>query len=150
MRKTLAIAVAAAWMAVATPTRADVRDEILATYDRFVMAQNARDLARVREVLLDDPRFLWVSDGKSVWGRDALVARMSAFQKLEVWRVEPLLARAEVVEVSSDVAYLHMPLDLFLGTKEAPSTTRFLVSILCRRTPQGWRIAALFTTLDNP
>jgi ketosteroid isomerase-like protein len=150
MRKRVAIAVAAVWMAFAPPAVAELREEILATYNRFASAQNARDLAKVREVLLDDPRFLWVSDGKSVWGRDALVARMGEFQKLEVWRVEPLLARAEVVEVSRDVAYLHMPLDLFLGTKDAPSRTRFLVSILCRKTDAGWRIAALFTTLDNP
>jgi ketosteroid isomerase-like protein len=130
--------------------KADTRAEILATYDRFVTSQNARDLDKVKATLLDSPDFLWVSDGKSVWGRDALVERMARFQTLEVWRVEPLLDRARVVEVSTDVAYLHMPLDLHLGARSAPSTTRFLVSILCKKTPAGWRIAALFTTIDNP
>jgi ketosteroid isomerase-like protein len=137
-----------AWMI--TFARADTRGDIMAAYDGFVTAQNARDLARVKATLLDSPDFLWVSDGKSVWGRDALVERMSRFQTLEVWRAEPLLERAKVVEISPDVAYLHMPLDLRLGTKSAPSTTRFLVSILFRNTTAGWRIAALFTTLDNP
>lgn len=129
---------------------ANVRSDVLATYDRFVSAQNARDLGRVREALLDSPDFLWVSDGKSVWGRDALIERMGRFQALEIWRAEPLLDRARIVEVTPDAAYLHMPLDLHLGTHAAPSVTRFLVSILMKRTADGWRIAALFTTLDNP
>jgi ketosteroid isomerase-like protein len=129
---------------------ADTRRDVLAAYDRFVSAQNARDLSRVREALLDSPDFLWVSDGKSVWGRDALIERMGRFQSLEVWRAEPFLDRARIVEVSPDVAYIHMPLDLHLGSRAEPSVTRFLVSILCRRTADGWRIAALFTTLDNP
>jgi ketosteroid isomerase-like protein len=137
-----------AWMVVFS--KADTRSDVLAAYDRFVSAQNQRDLDKVKASLLDSPDFLWVSDGKSVWGRDALVERMARFQTLEVWRAEPLLDRAKVVEVSPDVAYLHMPLDLQLGAKSAPSTTRFLVSILCRKTQAGWRIAALFTTLDNP
>lgn len=137
-------------MFAAAPAKSDTRSDILATYGQFAAAQNARDLARIKEVLLDSADFLWVSDGKSVWGRDALIARMSSFQSLEIWRVEPLLDRARVVEVAQDVAYLHMPLDLHLGTRSAPSVTRFLVSILCRKTAEGWRIAALFTTLDNP
>jgi hypothetical protein len=112
--------------------------------------QNARDPARIKAALLDSPDFLWVSDGKSIWGRKALLERMSRFQSLEVWRVEPLLDRARVVEVAADVAYINMPLDLHFYTKSAPTVTRFLVSILCRKTEEGWRIAALFTTLDNP
>jgi ketosteroid isomerase-like protein len=129
---------------------ADTRSEILAAYSAFAAAQNARDPARISAALLDSPDFLWISDGKSLWGRDATLERMSRFQTLEVWRVEPLLDRARVVEVAADVAYVHMPLDLRLGTKGALTVTRFLVSILCRKTADGWRIAALFTTLDNP
>jgi ketosteroid isomerase-like protein len=136
------------WM-VATG-RADTRGDVLATYARFAEAQNARDLTRVKALLLDSPDFLWVSDGKSVWGRDALIERMGRFQSLEVWRVEPLLDEARVVEVADGVAYVNMPLDLRLGARAEPTTTRFLVSILCRRTDEGWRIAALFTTLANP
>jgi ketosteroid isomerase-like protein len=137
-----------AWMVM--PAKADTRGEVLAAYSEFAAAQNARDLVRVKAVLLDSPQFLWVSDGKSVWGRDALVERMSRFQTLDIWRVEPLLDRARVVEVADDVAFLHMPLDLHLGARGAPTVTRFLVSILCRKASSGWRIAALFTTLDNP
>lgn len=136
--------------ALIASARADTRGDVLSLYQHFADAQNARDLPATAALLLDSPDFLWVSDGKSIWGREALLERMQRFQTLEVWRAEPLLDRARLVEVAPDVAYIHMPLDLHLGTKADPSTTRFLVSVLCRKTSAGWRIAALFTTADNP
>src|ERR687893_274411 len=63
----LVIGLAAAPTASAAPA-----DEVRELYGRFLEAQNARDLARVRSVLLDSPKFLWVSDGMSVWGPGAL------------------------------------------------------------------------------
>jgi uncharacterized protein (TIGR02246 family) len=142
----------AAFLFAAAGARAETgpRDEVLALYGRFAAAQNARDLAAVRALMIDSPDFLWVSDGKSVWGPDDVIARMSGFQRLEIWRVEPLLDKARVVPVAPQAAFLHLPLDLHLGSRAEPSVTRFLVSMLCRRTDGGWRIAALFTTLDNP
>jgi hypothetical protein len=132
--------------AAASPALADPGGEVRAVYGRFLEAQNARDLARVRQVLLDSPRFLWVSDGKSVWGPDALVERMSLFQKAEVWRVDPDLQRAVAVEIDDRAAYLHLPLVLTIGPAAKPDRLRFLVSVLGVETAQGWRIAALFTT----
>jgi uncharacterized protein (TIGR02246 family) len=121
-------------------------EEVRATYERFVAAQNARDLSRVRELLLDGPQFLWVSDGMSVWGREAMLERMASFQEAEVWRVEPDLARAEPVRLTEATAFLHLPLTLVIGSQPSPDRLRFLVSILCVRAIDAWRIAALFTT----
>jgi hypothetical protein len=123
-------------------------EQVRAVYARFLAAQNARDLEQVRAVLLDSPRFLWVSDGTSVWGPDALVERMSSFQRAPVWRVEPDLARAVAVEVDAHAAYLHLPLVLVIGSEEKPDRLRFLVSVLGVETTAatGWKIAALFTT----
>lgn len=134
---------AAAW---ASPA-----EEVRALYARFVAAQNSHDLDHVRAVLLDSPTFLWVSDGMSVWGPDETLARMASFQKAEVWRVEPNLARSTTVEVSPTVAYLHLPLTLEIGGKAAPGPDRlrFLVSVLGVETADGWRIAALFTTTEK-
>jgi hypothetical protein len=101
-------------------------------------------------VLLDSPRFLWVSDGLSVWGREAVLKRMSLFQEAPVWRVAPELERSVAVELGADAAYLHLPLALTIGSSGAPETFRFLVSVLCVATPDGWRIAALFTTTEKP
>lgn len=143
----LALAIAMPFCGAAT---AASRDEIRATYERFVAAQNARDLARVRELLVDSPQFLWVSNGRSFWGRDVLVERMASFQRAEVWRALPDLDHAAFVEVGADAAYIHMPLVLQIGQRGQPvQDTRFLVSVLLQKLEDGWRIAALFTTLQD-
>ena len=129
---------------------AAVPDDILALYQRFYTAQNAHDLKAVAQTLRDSPDFLWVSDGKSIWGRDKTLQRMSSFQSADVWRVEPNLKEARVVEVNDGTAYLHLTLDLVIGAKDKPDRFPFLVSMLCARTDEGWKIAALFTTTPKP
>jgi len=125
-------------------------DEVRALYSRFYTAQNARNLDEVKAQFLDSPDFLWVSDGKSFWSREATLERMKMFQVNEVWRVEPDLKNAKVIEVSDTVAYLHLTLDLFIGSTAKPDRIGFLVSALCVKTAQGWKIAALFTTTAKP
>ena len=74
---------------------------------------------------------------------------MSAFQASDVWRVEPALDRARAVSLSSDVAFLHLPLTLEIGAQAKIDRLRFLVGMVAKRTSAGWRIAALFTTGDK-
>jgi ketosteroid isomerase-like protein len=133
-------------LAAPRPAAAGTAEEVRAAYQRFVTAQNARDLAAVREVLADTPQFLWVSDGQSIWGREATLSRMASFQEAEIWRVEPGLQQSVTVPVSDDAGFLHLPLDLVIGAAGGPDRLKFLVSVLCVKTGQGWRIAALFTT----
>ncbi|WP_431272197.1 hypothetical protein [Dankookia sp. P2] len=91
-------------------------EEARRLYADFVVAQNANDLARVRGLLLDSPGFLWVTNGLSVWGPDAAVARLARFHANEVWRIEPDEDRARTVEVAADAAFLHVPLTLTVGS----------------------------------
>jgi hypothetical protein len=129
-----AVALAAAHLtglAAAGPARADWSDEVRATYIAFVVAQNARDLKTVRSLLLDSPQFLWVSDGRAVWGPDATLERMASFQEAEVWRLEPALADAVPVRVGEGTAFLHLPLRLAIGSARSPDALKFLVSVLC-------------------
>jgi hypothetical protein len=128
---------------------ADPAGAVRSLYERFAAAQNAHDLAAVRPLLLDGPEFLWVSDGQSFWGPDAVLARMASFQRAEVWRVEPDLDRAVAIPVREGVAYLHLPLVLVIGPRASPDRLRFLVSMLGVETEAGWRIAALFTTTEK-
>ena len=150
MRKALFCAAAILATLTGAEVRADPADDVRDVYARFLTAQNARDLGHVRSVLWDSPKFLWVSDGMSVWGPDALVDRMSQFQKAEVWHVEPDMGKAVPVELSGTTAYLHLPLVLTIGSSANPDRLRFLVSVLGIQTPEGWRIAALFTTTEKP
>ncbi|MBI1779484.1 MAG: nuclear transport factor 2 family protein [Proteobacteria bacterium] len=137
--------------ALASPARAGTSEDVRTLYNTFAAAQNAHDLKMVESLFLDSPKFLWVSDGLSIWGREATLKRMALFQEAETWRVEPALEKATVVEVCGDTAFYHLPLDLVFGQKgAAPAKFKFLVSMLCIRTAEGWRIAALFTTTQNP
>jgi ketosteroid isomerase-like protein len=136
-------------MLLAPAANATPEEEILATYNRFLAAQNARDLAAVREVLSEHPRFLWVSDGRAYWGREAMLERMGRFQTADVWHVTPHLARAVPVLLNATTGFLHLPLTLRIGPAADPSAIDFLVGVLCVRTADGWRIAALFTTEDK-
>ena len=64
---------------IAAPAvRADTAQDVRAVSEQFAAAQNARDLAKVKTFLIDSPKFLWVSDGMSFWGPDALVRPLSS------------------------------------------------------------------------
>lgn len=150
IRKLASVAILAFGLSGTTGAESLTEIEVKALYERFVSAQNARDLSRVREALWDAPGFVWISDGKPFWGREALIERMSAFQKAEIWSVSPDRSRARVVEVGPMSAVLYQPLRLTLGSKQDPKTIAFLVNALCIRTAEGWRVAALYTTEENP
>lgn len=142
-----AAAAALLMLSASTLARAGTAEEVRATYEAFAAAQNRHDLAAVRSLLLDSPRFLWVSDGQSFWGPDAMIERMAVFQKSEVWEVKPDLESAVAVELDERSGYLHLPLVLDIGPREpGPDHLRFLVSVLCVKAEAGWRIAGLFTT----
>ena len=140
----------AAALAAPSLAQAVAKDKVLALYNRFLTAQNARNLAEVGAQFIDGPDFLWVSDGKSIWGRAAALERMGKFQGAEVWRVEPALDTARVVEVNEGAAYLHLTLELIIGDAVKPDRITFLVSMLGVRMAKGWKIAALFTTTAKP
>lgn len=145
----LAAALCALVAVSAPPALAGTPEDVRAAYLGFAEAQNARDAERIRSHLTHGADFLWVSAGKSFWGADAVVARMSSFQKAEVWRVEPDLAASTVVSLDGQTAMLHMPLTLVIGKAANPDRLKFLVSILFIREDE-WRIAALLTTEERP
>ena len=149
MKRIVAAIVMALALDYAPGVSAAPADDVLAVYEEFAAAQNARDLAKVKTFLVDSPRFLWVSDGMSFWGPEALVKRMAEFQLAEVWHVDPDLADAAIVEVDDGATYIHMPLALTIWLKAKPDVIHFLVSILYVKQVQGWRIAALFTTTEK-
>jgi hypothetical protein len=127
--------------------------DVVETYRRFVTAQNAGDLDAVRSLFTDTPRFLWVSDGQSIWGRDAAIERMSIFRQSEVWRVLPDLDSAVAVRLDDRTAYLNLSLVLEIGSRSpGPDRLPFLVSMLAHREADNapFRIAALFTTTRKP
>ncbi len=136
-------------IALARPAAADPEQEIRDLYAAFVTAQNEHDIDAVRSLLSDRPDFLWISDGRPVWGREAMLARMADFQKAEVWRVEPEYAASQVIRLDEDTAVFHLPLLLVLGTKADPAQLKWLVEVICQKEAAGWRIAGLYTAQDK-
>jgi uncharacterized protein (TIGR02246 family) len=136
-------------IALASPALADPRQEVRDLYTAFVSAQNQHDIDAVRPLLSDRPEFLWISDGRPVWGREAMLTRMADFQKAEVWRVEPEYAASQVILLDEDTAVFHLPLLLVLGTKADPARLKWLVEVICQKEATGWRIAGLYTAQDK-
>ena len=70
------------------PAIAAPEDEVRATFDRFVLAQNAHDIKAVESLLLGSPNFLWITRGTPVWGHDAALKRFGALYD-GTWRLDP-------------------------------------------------------------
>ena len=156
LNATLVVAIAAlCWLSawslpvIARTDATEKEAQILKTYNDFAAAQNARDLQKVGSFFVDGPQFLWVSDGRSVWGRDATLKRMGRFQGAEHWMVYPGLEHAEIIMLSATSGILHMPLTLELGTAASPTSLKFLVSIVFQQVAGDWKIASLLTTNDK-
>ena len=136
-------------IALASPALADSQQDIRDLYAAFVTAQNRHDIDAVRPLLSDRPDFLWISDGRPVWGREAMLTRMAEFQQSEVWRVEPDYAASQVIQLDEDTAVFHLPLLLVLGPKADPARLKWLVEVICQEEVAGWRIAGLYTAEDK-
>ena len=136
-------------MALSGPGRADPQQDIRALYDAFVTAQNAHDIDAVRALLSERPDFLWISDGRPVWGREAMLARMAEFQKADVWQVVPEYAASQVILLDADSAVFHLPLLLLIGPKDKPAELPWLVEVICQKETTGWRIVGLYTAQDK-
>src|SRR5687767_10637218 len=75
---------------------AGVEDEVKATFDHFVTAQNAHDISAVRKLLWDSPNFLWVTRGAPIWGRDAALKRFENLYR-GTWKLSPDISNLKVV-----------------------------------------------------
>jgi ketosteroid isomerase-like protein len=84
-------------------------DEVKATFDRFVAAQNAHDVSAVRDLLLDSPNFLWVTRGAPIWGRDAALKRFETLYQ-GTWKLSPDTLNLRVVVLSDTTAQLFVPI----------------------------------------
>ena len=125
----------------ATAATAAPEDEVRAAFDQFVKAQNAHDVAAVRELLLDSPSFLWVTRGAPVWGRDAALKRFEALYQ-GTSKLSPDMANLKAVMQSDTTAQLHVPIVFNIGPTGQPAPDApFLMNQTLVKTAAGWRIA---------
>ncbi len=143
MRRSVVLAWLLLVLPVAPAAWAGPEDEIRTLFDRFVTAQNAHDLSAVRGLLWDSARFLWVTRGTPIWGREAALKRFEALYQ-GTWRLEANAAELRVTMLSHDVAQLYVPIVFTIGPPGQPAqTTRFLMNQTIIKTPAGWKVASI-------
>lgn len=121
--------------------RAGIDDDVMATFDRFVAAQNAHDVSAVRDLLLDSPNFLWVTRGAPIWGRDAALKRFETLYQ-GTWKLSPDTSNLKVVVLNDTTAQLFVPIMYNIGPPGQPAPdVPFLMNQTLVKTAAGWRIA---------
>jgi ketosteroid isomerase-like protein len=134
------VALAGMAMLAMGPVRAEPKDEIRATFGKFVAAQNAHDLKAVGELLSDSPDFLWIDRGRVVRRHDRALKR---FEELfqSTWRVEPDWPTFHVVMLNVSTAELFVRVSITSG---APARSTSMNQIVVN-TAHGWRVLTILT-----
>ena len=115
-------------------------DDVRATFDQFVKAQNSHDIVGVRDLLLDSPNFLWVTRGAPLWGREAALKRFESLYQ-GTWKLSPDMPNLKTVLVSETTAQLYVPITFNIGAAGQPAPdTLFLMNQTLVKTSAGWRI----------
>lgn len=130
-------------LSAATTAEATPEDEVRALVDQFIAAQNAHDLAAVRELLWDSPQFLWITRGTAIWGRPAALTRFEALYR-GTWRLDPSLAELRITQLGDGIAKLYVPIVFTIGAPgQEAQKTRFLMNQVLLKTPAGWKVASI-------
>lgn len=124
--------------AVAAP-----EDEVRATFERFVAAQNAHDVKAVESLLLGSPNFLWITRGTPVWGPDAALKRFTALYE-GTWRLDPEASALKIIMIGEEAAQIYVPINFTIGASgQPPQPMRFLMNMVLAKTLSGWRVSSI-------
>ena len=122
---------------------AATEDEVRATFDRFVAAQNAHDIKAVESLLLGSPNFLWITRGTPVWGADAALKRFAALYE-GTWRLEPDTSGLKIVMIGDAAAQIYVPIVFTIGASgQQAQPVRFLFNQVLVKTPSGWKVSSI-------
>ena len=137
------VAVATLVLVATARVEGGAEEEVRATMERFVTAQNAHDLGAVRELLIDSPQFLWITRGAPVWGREAALARFEALYR-GTWKLEPAMSELRVLPLNDRAVQTYVPITFTIGAAgQPPTTTRFLMNQVLVKNPDGWKVASI-------
>jgi hypothetical protein len=137
------VLVASAALSYAGLCIASPEEEIRASFDKFVPAQNAHDLGAVKALLNDDPSFLWVTRGNVVWGVGPSLERFAALYQ-GTWSLAPELPALRIALVTESVALLEAPVVFSIGLPGQSAThTPFILTQTWVRKGTTWQVAAI-------
>jgi ketosteroid isomerase-like protein len=123
-------------------------DEVRATFDRFIAAQNAHDVKAVESLLLSSPDFLWITRGMPVWGPDAARKRFAVLYE-GTWKLDPEFANLKVIMIGDSVAQIYVPIIFTIGAPGYPARALVLVQRVRNRTFGYPRHAPSLTASDG-
>ena len=125
------------------PLAAAPEDEVRATFERFVAAQNEHDTKAVEALLLNSPNFLWITRGIPVWGIKPAMQRFATLYQ-GTWRLDPEPAGLKVMMLGNGVAQLYVPIVFTIGPSgKSAQPARFLINQLLLKTAAGWKISSI-------
>jgi hypothetical protein len=124
-------------------------EEIRALFLRQAAGETAHDietidavLARARPGQPDPVNF--VARAYCFWGRTAVLDHFRAVFA-GTWKFEPDEGEFRIIPLGPDVAHIFAPTRITVGAMgQQAATYRFLVNEIAIRTPDGWRISAIF------
>jgi uncharacterized protein (TIGR02246 family) len=126
----------------ACPAIASPRDDVAATFNSFVAAQNAHDPKAVSALLWDSNDFLWITRGTAIFGRDAAMMRFQALYA-GTWSLAPV-PPVVITLLTPATAQVFVPIDFTIGPPGGPATTtRFLMNQTLVKTANGWVISSI-------
>jgi ketosteroid isomerase-like protein len=118
-------------------------DDVRATFDRFVIAQNTHDVKAVESLLLGSPNFLWITRGTPVWGPEAALKRFAALYE-GTWRLEPEASGLKVTMIGDGAAQVYVPIVFTIGAPgQQPQPTRFLMNLVLTKTANAWKVSSI-------
>ena len=131
-------------MSLTTASAADApEDEVRATFERFVAAQNAHDIKAVESLLLTSSDFLWITRGTPVWGPEAALKRFTALYE-GTWRLEPEASGLKVTMIGDGAAQVYVPIVFTIGAPgQQPQPTRFLMNLVLTKTANAWKVSSI-------
>jgi ketosteroid isomerase-like protein len=121
-----------------SPVRAAPRDDIRATYGKFVAAQNAHDLKTVGELLSDSRDFLWIDPGHVVRTRDAALKRFGE-RFHGPWRVAPDWSTFQIVMLDVSTAEVFVRVSIANGALVRSTRMNHVLV----NTARGWRVLTI-------
>ena len=126
-----------------SPGFAAPEEEVRATFERFVAAQNAHDVKAVASLLVGSPDFLWITRGAPVWGTEAALKRFGALYE-GTWRLEPDAPALKTTLLADGAAQVYVPILFTIGAPgQSPQATRFLMNLVLVNTPSGWKVSSI-------
>jgi len=96
---------------VANAASAAPEDEVRATLERFVAAQNAHGVKALESLLLNSPDFLWITRGTPVWGADSALKRFGALYE-GTWRLDAETSSLRITMLGDRAAQIYVPIML--------------------------------------